>query len=187
MTKQIYQIQIALKGSKPKIWRRLLIPSDTSLPKLHEIIQIAMGWEGYHLHQFEKNNICYSTKSIEDDMWGGVDIVDYKRIKISSLLISEKDKIKYEYDFGDSWEHDVILEKITDVTEKPKHAVCIAGKRNCPPEDCGGIWGYEDLLEILKNPEHAEYQEMLDWLGDEFDAEYFSKDETNQLLKMVKL
>jgi hypothetical protein len=120
-------------------------------------------------------------------MWGGVDIVDYKRIKISSLLISEKDKIKYEYDFGDSWEHDVILEKITDVTEKPKHAVCVAGKRNCPPEDCGGIWGYEDLLEILKNPEHAEYQEMLDWLGDEFDSEYFSKDETNQLLKMVKL
>lgn len=187
MTKQVYQIQIVLKGSKPKIWRRLLIPSDTLLPNLHQIIQISMGWEGGHLHQFEKNDICYSMKSIEDDMWGGLDVVDYKRIKISSLLIREKDKIKYEYDFGDSWEHDVILEKITDTVEKPKHAVCIGGKMNCPPEDCGGIWGYEDLLEIIKNPGHKEHQEMIDWVGEDFDPEYFSKDEVNELLKVVKI
>ncbi len=182
MTKQIYQIQIALKGFKPKIWRRVLISSDTPMYRFHEVIQVSMGWEGGHLHQFEKNGIFYSTKMEGDDMWGEMDTVDYKKLKVSHLLKQEKDKMRYEYDFGDSWEHDIILEKILEPDEKLKYPVCIAGKMNCPPEDCGGIWGYEDLLEIIKNPKHEEYKEMMEWLGDDFDPEHFDKDEANNVL-----
>jgi hypothetical protein len=108
--------------------------------------------------------------------------VDYKKIKISDFLNTEKQKIKYEYDFGDGWEHDVILEKILEPDPKMKYPVCIAGKMSCPPEDCGGAWGYADMLEILKNPEHPEFQEFIDWLGDEFDPEAFDKDEVNEML-----
>jgi len=183
MKKQIYQIQIALKDFKPKIWRRVLIPSETLLPDLHKIIQTSMGWTNGHLHQFIINGTYYTEKTLDNYLWDELDNVDYKKIKLSDFLNVEKQKIKYEYDFGDGWEHDVILEKILERDPKIKYPVCIAGKMSCPPEDCGGVWGYADMLEILKNPEHPEYQEFIDWLGDEFNPEEFDKDEVNEMLK----
>jgi len=182
MKKQIYQIQIALKDFKPKIWRRVLIPSETLLPDLHKIIQTAMGWTNSHLHQFIIDGTYYTEKTKDNYLWDELDNVDYKKIKISDFLTTEKQKIKYEYDFGDGWEHDVILEKILEPDPKMKYPVCIAGKISCPPEDCGGAWGYADMLEILKNPEHPEFQEFIDWLGDEFDPEEFDKDAVNEML-----
>jgi hypothetical protein len=119
----------------------------------------------------------------DDDTWGELDNVDYKNMKISYLLKKEKDKIVYEYDFGDGWEHDVLLEKILPADEKLKSPVCLAGKMACPPEDCGGVWGYADLLEILKNPKHEEYDSYMDWLGGEFDPEHFDKEAVNKILK----
>jgi len=183
MKNQIYQIQIALKDFKPKIWRRLLIPADTLLSDLHKIIQTSMGWTNSHLHQFIKDRTYYTVKVKDDDTWDEMDNVDYKRMKISDLLKTEKQKIKYEYDFGDGWEHDVILEKILVRDEKIKYPICIAGKMSCPPEDCGGSWGYADMLEILKNPAHPEYKEFVDWLDEDFDPEYFDKEEVNESLK----
>jgi hypothetical protein len=182
MKKQIYQIQIALKDFKPKIWRRVLIPAETLLPDLHKIIQTAMGWTNSHLHQFIIDGTYYTEKTKDNYLWDELENVDYKKIKISDFLTTEKQKIKYEYDFGDGWEHDVILEKILEPDPKMKYPVCIAGKMSCPPEDCGGAWGYADMLEILKNPEHPEFQEFIDWLGDEFDPEAFDKDEVNEML-----
>jgi len=182
MKNQIYQIQIALKDFKPKIWRRLLIPADTLLSDLHKIIQTSMGWTNSHLHQFIKDRTYYTVKVKDDDTWDEMDNVDYKRMKISDLLMTEKQKIKYEYDFGDGWEHDVILEKILVRDEKIKYPICIAGKMSCPPEDCGGSWGYADMLEILKNPAHPEYKEFVDWLDEDFDPEYFDKEEVNESL-----
>jgi len=182
MKNQIYQIQIALKDFKPKIWRRLLIPADTLLSDLHKIIQTSMGWTNSHLHQFIKDRTYYTVKVKDDDTWDEMDNVDYKRMKISDLLKTEKQKIKYEYDFGDGWEHDVILEKILVRDEKIKYPICIAGKMSCPPEDCGGSWGYADMLEILKNPAHPEYKEFVDWLDEDFDPEYFDKEEVNERL-----
>ena len=182
MKKQIYQIQVALKDFKPKIWRRVLIPSETLLPDLHKIIQTAMGWTNSHLHQFIIDGTYYTEKTKDNYLWDELDNVDYKKIKISDFLTTEKQKIKYEYDFGDGWEHDVILEKILEPDPKMKYPVCIAGKISCPPEDCGGAWGYADMLEILKNPEHPEFQEFIDWLGDEFDPEEFDKDAVNEML-----
>jgi len=118
-----------------------------------------------------------------DDSWEDTDNDDYSITKISDLLKKEDDRIVYEYDFGDSWKHDIILEKIEKNESNTNIPVCIAGRNNCPPEDCGGVWGYANLLEIIKNPAHKEYEEYIDWLGDEFDPKDFEKDEINVMLK----
>jgi hypothetical protein len=107
MTKKIYQIQIALKEFKPRIWRRILIPSNLLLSDFHKIIQTTMGWTNSHLHQFIKNGTFYTRKMVDDDLWDEMDNFDYKKMKILDLLKKEKEKIIYEYDFGDSWEHDI--------------------------------------------------------------------------------
>jgi hypothetical protein len=179
---KIYQIQVALAGFKPKIWRRLLVPSVLLLSDFHKIIQTSMGWTNSHLHQFIKDQTFYAKRYPDDDTWEELNNVDYAKIKISNLLKKEKDKIVYEYDFGDSWEHDIILEKVLSYDQNIKYPVCVAGKMNCPPEDCGGVWGYSDMLEILKNPNHEEYDSFTEWLGEEFDPEYFDKGAINKML-----
>ncbi len=183
MTNRIYQIQIVLKGFKPKIWRRLLIPSDLLLSDFHKIIQTTMGWTNSHLHQFIKNQTFYTVRMPDDDLWYEMGNVDYKTIKISDLLKKEKEKIIYEYDFGDCWKHEIILEKILPIDDKINYPICLNGKMNCPPEDCGGMCGYSDMLEILKQPEHEEYESYIEWLGGKFDSEYFDKDEINEFLR----
>jgi hypothetical protein len=183
MKDKIYQVQIALKGVKPKVWRRLLIPSNLLLSDFHKIIQTSMGWTNSHLHQFIKNRTSYTEKVQEDDFWDEMNYVDYKNIKVSDLLKKEKDKIIYEYDFGDCWEHDIILGKILPLDANTKYPLCLTGKMNCPPEDCGGILGYSDMLEILQKPDHEEYESYIEWLGEKFDPEYFNKDEVNELLR----
>ena len=182
MKRKIYQIKISLRGSKPKIWRRILIPADMFLPEFHETIQITMGWTDSHLHQFVKNRTFYSQKRADDDFWDEMDNVDYSNIKVSDLLKKEKDKIIYEYDFGDGWQHDILLEKIEKNGVNENIPICLTGKNNCPPEDCGGIWGYLNILEILKHPEHEEYEEYIEWLGGDFDPKYFDKNEINDML-----
>ena len=182
MNKKIYQVQITLKGSKPRIWRRLLVPSDTLLSDFHMIIQTAMGWTNSHLHQFVKDQTYYTVKMEDDTYWNDYDNIDYKGLKISDLLSKGKENMIYEYDFGDGWEHKIVLEKILPFDEKIKYPVCTAGKMNCPPEDCGGIWGYYNMLEVLQNPEDEEYEDYREWLGDDFDPEYFDKDRINRLL-----
>lgn len=181
----IYQIQIALTGFRPKIWRRVLVPSDLLLSDFHKVIQTTMGWTNSHLHQFIKNRIFYTVKYPGDLTWGEMNQIDYrkKKLRISDLLKAEKEKIIYEYDFGDGWNHDIILEKILADDDKANYPVCLSGKMNCPPEDCGGVWGYADMLEILKQPDHEEYDSYIEWLGGEFDPEYFNIDEVNKLLR----
>ena len=183
MTNKIYQIQIALQGFKPKIWRRILIPSDLLLSDFHKIIQSTMGWTNSHLHQFIKNQTFYTKRLPDDDLWNEMDNVDYEELKISDLLTSEKEIIIYEYDFGDGWEHDIILEKVLPVDVKIKYPICLTGKMNCPPEDCGGVWGYSDMLEVLKQSDHEEYDSYIEWLGGKFDPMDFDKVEVNELLR----
>ncbi len=142
-----------------------------------------MGWTNSHLHHFIKDKIFYTERIAGDDIWNMMNNVDYKKIRISDLLKTEKEKIIYEYDFGDSWEHEILLEKILPYDGKKKYPVCIAGRMQCPPEDCGGVWGYADLLEILENPDHEEYENYMEWFEDGIDPEYFNKDEINRLLR----
>src|SRR5208337_4543131 len=116
----------------------------------------------------------------EDEL---MEFIDYRKIKLNSLITNEKQKFYYDYDFGDGWEHTIILEKIIQKDKDIKYPVCIDGKRKCPPEDCGGDGGYEDLIEILKSPGNEEYEDMIDWLGGEYDPEEFNIDEINEMLK----
>ncbi len=183
MEKKIFQIQIALKGFKPKIWRRILVPSDMLFSDFHKVIQTTMGWTNSHLHQFRKNRTRYAPKSQYDDLGFDMDIVNYGNMKISDLLTKEKEKIFYEYDFGDGREHDIILEKILPFYKKSNYPICLKGKMSYPPDDCGGIWGYSDMLEILKQPDHEEYEEWMEWVGGEFDPTYFDIGEINEMLK----
>jgi len=186
MEKSIFQLQISLKGFKPKIWRRFLVPSDMLLSDLHKVIQLTMGWTNSHLHQFKKGKTFYSMKNENDPFPYLGSSKDYKKIRINNLLINEKDTIEYEYDFGDGWEHKIVLEKILPYNKETKLPICLAGKMNCPPEDCGGIYGYMDILEILKNPKHEEYENFIEWLGGDFDPEAFDKDDINEYLVNYK-
>jgi len=183
MKKEIYQIQLTLNGSKPKIWRRLLVPSSMLLSDLHKVIQTTMGWENYHLHHFKKDDKFYSPRTKDDPLWDDKNNLDYKKIRIHDLLLAEKDKIVYEYDFGDSWEHIIVLEKILPLDPTFKHPVCQAGKMRCPPEDSGGIDSYVDLLEKLQDPKSPGYSQAADWLGTEYDPEYFDREEINSMLR----
>ncbi len=181
-TEQIFQIHILLKKSQPRIWRRILVSSETLLSDLHKIIQTVMGWTNTHLHQFRKGDQFYALPFDDDDF--EFYKTDYSGIAVKELLLNEGDKIIYDYDFGDSWEHDIRLEKILHPDTPLKYPVCIKGKRACPPEDCGGIWGYENMLEILKDKQHEEYKDIVEWLGDDdYDPEYFDIEEVNELLK----
>ncbi|MFH1121928.1 MAG: plasmid pRiA4b ORF-3 family protein [Bacteroidota bacterium] len=181
--KATYQIQISLQSSKPKIWRRILIPSDMKLSDFHKVIQTSMGWTNSHLHQFIKDGNYYLLKMKDDIFWDDMDNVDYKKMKVSDLLTFEKEKMVYEYDFGDSWYHDIVLEKIHPFQKDQILPVCIKGKMNCPPEDCGGVWGYLQMLEILSQPGHEEYNSYLEWLGEEFDPEHYNQEEINAMLR----
>ena len=178
MTKPIYQIQVVLTNTKPKIWRSLLVNSDILLVDLHRIIQTTMGWTNSHLHLFNDGLTDYAPKEFEVE-----ESRNSRTIKLNSILKKEKSKILYEYDFGDSWNHDIILEKIIKEEETGQIPRCIKGKRNCPPEDCGGTWGYNDLLLTISNPKHEDYESMMEWLGGNFDPEYFDIDEINNNLR----
>lgn len=141
---------------------------------MHVAIQDAMGWDDYHLHQFEIIN----PKTMWKDIIGipdeyEKDIIPGAKAKIAKYFLAPKDKAVYEYDFGDGWEHEVILEKILPAEEGIKYPKCIAGERACPPEDCGGTWGYSELLEIIANPEYEEYEERMEWLENDFNPEEF--------------
>lgn len=179
--RSIYQIKITLQDSKPPIWRRVLVLDSIKLDEFHQLIQIVMGWENYHLHQFRCHDTLYGMPNDDfDDM--GIELKDEAKYKLSQLLVAEKNAMTYEYDFGDGWEHKIVLEKILPFDGTVELPQCIKGKRACPPEDCGGIWGYESLLEIINDKKHPEHEDMLNWLGGDFDPEYFDLDEINQQL-----
>ncbi|KUG23070.1 hypothetical protein ASZ90_007147 [hydrocarbon metagenome] len=174
----LFQLKITLNHIKPPIWRRVLVDSDIKLPDLHKIIQTVMGWTNSHLHQFIIGNRYYSLPDDESFC----KVVDYRRIKLDSLFNTPKSKFIYEYDFGDGWEHSIVIEKILPREKNTYYPICIDGKRSCPPEDCGGAFGYENLITIINNPEHEEYNEMMEWLGDYFAPEEFNIDEVNEFL-----
>jgi hypothetical protein len=175
---ECYQLKISLNHIKPAVWRRFIVDPDIKLPDLHKVIQTVMGWTNSHLHQFVKDKKFYSEP--DEDSYN--ESIDYRKIKLNQILSEEGQSFSYEYDFGDGWEHKIILEKILK-NRMQKYPVCIDGKRNCPPEDCGGPYGYENLLEAISNPEHEDHEDMIEWIGDDFDSEYFDIEEINEMLK----
>ena len=178
----IYQVKVTLKGSKPPIWRRILVASDTRLGKLNRILQDVMGWTDSHLHQFIVGQTYYGVPDPDFDL----DVRSERTVPLNRVLQEPKDKIIYEYDFGDSWEHELLLEKVLPPDPAIRYPICVTGKRACPPEDCGGIWGYAELLEALASPNHPEHASMLEWAGDDFDPEAFDLEDVNSMLRQVR-
>lgn len=166
-------LDVTLKGSPRKVYRQLIVPSDLTLNHLGEILVRAVGWEGYHLNQFIAGKTYYAEPS--DDDWMMDMQEDASKFTIGSLLNRVKSKIKWEYDFGDSWVHEITLveKQAVDDNEMVKVQL-LKGSGACPPEDCGGIGGYRHLLNVLKNPDDEEYEEMIEWLGGRFDPKSFS-------------
>lgn len=179
---RVYQLKITLRGSKPPIWRRVIVPATFHLYKLHQVIQAAMGWDDSHLHQFIIGDEYYSIPSPDD--WEPV--IDERRYALTRIAPYENMKFVYEYDFGDSWEHIVLVEKILPTEAGRQYPICIKGKRACPPEDVGGVWGYENILEALGDPDHEEHESYLEWIDGEFDAEAFNLEAINIALQRVK-
>jgi Plasmid pRiA4b ORF-3-like protein len=174
-----YQIKVQLRGvTKPPVWRRLQVPADISLDQLHEVIQTAMGWHNSHMHLFSDGWSDYGHPDRE------LGHEDERTVPLSQLLTSVGDKIGYNYDFGDDWLHDITLEKILPADAGVTTPVCTAGKGACPPEDCGGVWGYEELKATLADPDAEEHDDMLEWLGlssgDDFDPREFSAEAVNR-------
>jgi len=168
-----YQLKITLHGSKPPIWRRILV-GNCSLSDLHSHIQSAMGWWNYHLHCFQINKQVYTDVETFD---GSNDdtYTDSAVVRLSDIIPEGETKFKfrYEYDFGDSWEHVILFEKRVGVESADALPACIAGAGACPPEDCGGIWGYSDILAAIQNKNHERHEEFRGWIGRSFDPEAF--------------
>jgi pRiA4b ORF-3-like protein len=174
----VYQLKIALRDIKPPIWRRVLV-KDCSLAELHDVIQTCMGWERSHMHAFEIGGQQYGELDPDEMM----EMEDEKKAKLSQLAAQGVKKFSYTYDFGDNWDHTIEVEKVLDPEPGVRYPLCIAGKRACPPEDCGGPWGYANFLEAVQNPEHEEHADVTEWLGRDFDPEALDLEAVNKALR----
>ncbi|MEV0730487.1 plasmid pRiA4b ORF-3 family protein [Polymorphospora sp. NPDC050346] len=182
-TATVHRLKVSLHGARPPIWRRIEVPSDTSLHELHLVIQAAFGWENYHMWMFENATGRYGIPDRE------LDIRSAATRKIRDVAARKGSRLDYTYDFGDNWEHSIVVEEVRATEAGISYPRCLAGRRTAPPEDCGGIWGYEDLIEILADPTHEEHAERLEWLGlssaAEFDPAHFDLEGINQELAQV--
>jgi hypothetical protein len=182
------QLKVTLREIRPAIWRRLLVPASIKLPKFHTVLQIAFDWTNSHLHAFQIGDQSYEACYPEtwEDSLGGIERRDESKFRLCDLLHAKGDRLVYEYDFGDSWQHDVRVEKVLPVNG-PTPVACVAGARAAPPEDCGSVPGYYNLVEAMADPQHPERRELLDWLGGPYDPEVFKLAAIDSLLKSLKI
>jgi len=182
----IYQIKVGLKDIRPEIWRRFQIDSKTTLYEMHHIIQIAMNWCNYHLYQFVINDKLYRSRTRygNPELLDDPDAIDDRTTLISSIPFNEKDTLIYEYDFGDSWNHFIKLEKIIHIG-KIKHPKCIAGKLNTPPEDCGGVPGFYNFVDIMFDKKSRDYKSTKKWYGGDYDPTFIDIAKINENLEKL--
>lgn len=176
-TPALHQLKIALQVIRPEIWRRVHVP-DLTLYELHVVIQIAMGWQNSHLHDFTIGKVKYG----EPNDW--VENEDEDKVKLSAIVGKHK-KFTYQYDFGDSWEHTITVEKSPVADPETTYPAVVDGAGACPPEDCGGYWGYADFVEAMTNPKHERHKELKEWYGGKYDPEAFDLVATNALMRQV--
>lgn len=180
-----YQLKITLTGIKPPIWRRHQVPSTIQLCCLHDAFQVVMGWTDSHLHQFEKDGRNWGVPEYDD--FGELDLIDEGQTQLVELFKATGDSMIYLYDFGDGWRHKVVLEKIVALDTAAKTPVCLGGQRRCPPEDVGGVPGYQEFLEVIFDPTHEEFEHLSRWAGGSFHAEEFDLKAVNRILSRMRL
>lgn len=177
--KLVCQLKVTLRDIRPPIWRRIQVLSDITLHEFHWTLQAVMDWSNSHLHEFMISGNAYGDPEMDSE----ADVEDEKTVRLGQVISAEKEKFYYLYDFGDSWQHEILVEKILPVGKGVNYPVCVTGKRACPPEDCGGAPGYEELLEALGDPSHPEHEDLFDWLPGDFDSEKFDVEAVNRRLR----
>lgn len=182
-SERLYRFKITLLESQPPIWRRIQV-KDFTLDKFHERIQTAMGWTNSHLHQFEVDGERYGDPELLDDGFEDFECVDSTVTKISGIVPKDGKRFRflYDYDFGDGWAHEVLFEGCLKTEKSGRYPLCVEGKRNCPPEDVGGVWGYAEFLEAIANPKHEQHDGFVEWAGD-FDPEGFDASEATKAMR----
>ena len=182
---EIYQLKITLKYSKPPIWRRLLVPSTITLEKLHSILQIAFEWTNSHLHQFIVGEREYYGEP-NPDYDDHLEMRNERKYTLKAIAPGEGSKFVYEYDFGDSWYHTVVVEKVLPPDPAQTYPVCIKGRLAAPIEDVGGMWGYYGFLEAMQDPNHPDHEMYVEWIGfDEIDPMTFDMEAINDDLRRI--
>jgi hypothetical protein len=194
---QTARLKIKLCFLKPVVWRRVLVPHDIKLPRLHDVIQVVMGWTNSHLHAFRTKDADYQIPFEQDfgdffgDSFDGRSCHAENKFRLSDLAPEKGGKFVYEYDFGDSWEHEVRVEKLIPAGKRATRAELLAGENACPPDDCGGVSGYCDLVEILSDPSDSAHERMREWMGlaagEKFDPAAFNPDSIRSRLAKIKV
>jgi hypothetical protein len=178
---KIYELHVELEDIEPLIWRRILVPAKFTLPKLHDLLQLVMGWTDSHLHSFQIGDRAFSMEGADLEE---LQMLNEKKYTLDAVLGDSILEFVYEYDFGDSWRHRITVTPVT----KPKtdwfYPLCVAGARAAPPDDVGGVTGYFEFLSAIKNPKHKEHASMLVWIGGAFDPEGFDLNEINRTLRI---
>ena len=177
-TRDLYQLKVVLRGISPQIWRRIQVWADHTLDQLHRVLQVAMGWENSHLYEFRTGGAMYGDPHPGNEP----EILSAKKISLRNVLPVVADELEYVYDFGDYWQHDLVLEAILPPSPDTLYPRCVAGERSCPPEDVGGAGGYGDYLQARADPSHEQHEDMMAWRGP-FDPEAFSIEKVNKLLE----
>jgi hypothetical protein len=180
----VLQVRITLaEVADPAVWRRLLVPAAIRLDRLHQVIQATMGWDNYHLHVFSDGRVNYGIPDPE------LAFRDERKATLHDLIPREGGRARYTYDFGDDWEHEILVEKLLVAEPGLRYPLCVAGEGACPPEDCGGAWGYAHLREVLADPASEEHDDLLAWLGldkgTDFDPHRFDVEQANRALSLV--
>lgn len=182
-------LHVILREIEPLIWRRLRMSADMTLDQLHYAIQGAFGWENSHLHAFTiEDGETYSSNDQPEGggFFGEPKDKDSRKVTLGDLIGRKIKRFDYVYDFGDSWTHEIKIEEINPCAKQIETAECVEGKRNCPPEDCGGVWGYEDFIKAMKNKRHPDHKDLTDWYGGSFDPEKFNLANANKMIRQYQ-
>ncbi|MDR0710263.1 MAG: plasmid pRiA4b ORF-3 family protein [Spirochaetaceae bacterium] len=185
--RQVYELRVSIADIRPQIWRKLSVPGNYTLGHLHAILQTAFGWDNDHMHSFTVNSTVYGMMSTDFGFSEEDDVTDEDTVRLDDLHLQPKQKFSYLYDFGDSWEHNIMVSKIIPTGAEGGNLPlprCLGGKRAGPPEDSGGSWGYADMVEVIKDPNNKNYEEIHEWTGD-IDPEYFNLEEINAQLEQI--
>lgn len=180
-TPKLYELHVELEDIQPRIWRKILVPGSIKLPKLHDLLQLVMGWNNAHLHSFQFGKRVFSSRPAELE---DLNMLDEGRYTLEAVLDDSLSEFVYDYDFGDSWRHLIQPKLVSKPNTEWFYPLCIAGERAAPPDDVGGIQGYLEFLKAIGNAKHPEHEDMLIWIGGAFDPEGFDLNALNRTLRL---